>query len=222
VRFKAALPHLAAAMRSGAPIKIVALGSSSTAGAGMARRDACYPSRLQAELERRHPGIAFTVVNLGVGGQMAATMRARIPAEVLPLRPSLVIWQAGVNEAIAGIGVEFFRDTLRSGIDDLTRHGVDVILLDMQYYPRADRVASYRSNLAVMREVGQERRIPVLHRFDIMRHWISTAQFSAEDLVGPNPQRTNDLTFGCLADILADAIDDGLQHNAPGVAVAPR
>ena len=215
VRLRAPLPHLAAAVRSGRPIKIVALGSSSTAGAGARPRNACYPSLLQTELNSRHPDRQFTVINLGVGGQMAAAMYARIAAEVLPQGPSLVIWQTGVNEALADVGVDRFRDTLRRGIDELTRHGIDVILLDMQYYPRADRVAGYRDYLTAMREVGKERHVPVLHRFDIMKHWVTSAQFSADDLVAPNPERANDLTFGCLADMLADAIEGGIAARRP-------
>src|SRR5690349_24424919 len=71
LRFKAPLRHLAAEMRDAQDIKIVALGSSSTAGTGASGRAACYPSRLEAELNQRYPNKHFTMVNLGVGGQLA-------------------------------------------------------------------------------------------------------------------------------------------------------
>jgi acyl-CoA thioesterase-1 len=210
LRFKAPLRHLAAAVRSTREIKVVALGSSSTAGAGASGSSACYPSRLEGELNRRYPDKRFSVLNLGVGGQLASDMLARIGAEVLRQTPTLVIWQTGVNDAIADVGLDSFRGTLRRGVDELTNRGIDVILLDMQYYPRSEYVAGYRDYLTVMRDVGKEKNIPVLHRFDIMKYWVASSQFSADELLAPDHFHANDLTYGCLADILADAMQDGL------------
>jgi acyl-CoA thioesterase I len=45
------------------PIKIVAIGSSSTAGFGATSSAATYPSRLEAELKARLPGLPVTVLN---------------------------------------------------------------------------------------------------------------------------------------------------------------
>src|SRR5262249_164784 len=66
VRFDFPLPRTARLPVSGLPIKIVALGSSSTYGAGASTPAACYPSRLAEELVRRFPGHKFTVLNRGV------------------------------------------------------------------------------------------------------------------------------------------------------------
>src|SRR5215813_8499873 len=46
VRFDFPLPRTARLLVSGLPIKVVALGSSSTRGAGASTPAACYPSRL--------------------------------------------------------------------------------------------------------------------------------------------------------------------------------
>jgi len=55
LRFNAPLPGLSSALASSMPIRIVALGSSSTQGIGASSPKACYPSRLQAELRKRYP-----------------------------------------------------------------------------------------------------------------------------------------------------------------------
>src|SRR5262249_56103353 len=47
-------------------VMIVALGSSSTAGAGASSAEATYPSRLMAELARRFPTQAIIVLNRGI------------------------------------------------------------------------------------------------------------------------------------------------------------
>jgi acyl-CoA thioesterase I len=141
---------------------------------------------------------------------LASDMLTRIRSVVLPQQPSLVIWQTGVNDALWNVGVDNFRNTLQSGIDELTAHDIDVILLDMQFYPRAEQVAGYRDYLTAMWEVGKEKDVPVLHRFKIMKYWVASAQFSPDQLVAPDHVHPNDLTYGCLADLLADSIEDGL------------
>src|SRR5262245_2507832 len=60
------LPRPARLLVSGLAIRVVALGSSSTRGAGASTPAACYPSRLAEELVRRFPGHKFTVLNRGV------------------------------------------------------------------------------------------------------------------------------------------------------------
>jgi acyl-CoA thioesterase-1 len=211
VRFKAPLSRLARAFATKeGEIKIIALGSSTTAGAGAGDPRACYPARLEVELNARYPNKRFRVMNLGAGGQLASDMLAQIRSVVLLQQPSLVIWQTGVNDALWNVGVDSFRNTLQSGIDELTAHDIDVILLDMQFYPRAEQVAGYRDYLTAMWEVGKEKDVPVLHRFKIMKYWVASAQFSPDQLVAPDHVHPNDLTYGCLADLLADSIEDGL------------
>jgi lysophospholipase L1-like esterase len=208
--FAAPLNRLAQAFRHQSDIKIVALGSSSTAGTGSSGKAACYPARLEADLRQTFPDKRVEVLNLGVGGQLASDMLRRMDPEVLPLKPALVIWQTGVNDAIVRIGLEAFRDTLRRGIAKLSEAGIDVVLLDMQLLPRSDSNGEYLDYLRVMQEVGKERNVPVLHRFDLMRYWVQSAQFSLDQLLAPDHFHTNDLTYACLADVLTEAIQGGL------------
>ena len=83
-------------------------------------------------------------------------MLARIAADVLSQKPTLVIWQTGVTDAISDVGLTNFSNTLRRGTDELTSNDIDVILIDMQYYPRAEYMAGYRDYLNAMRGVGKE------------------------------------------------------------------
>src|SRR5438045_6209516 len=61
----------------GLPIKIVAIGSSSTYGSGASSPAASYPSRLEVELKAQLPGLPVTVLNKGIGGEEAAQMVSR-------------------------------------------------------------------------------------------------------------------------------------------------
>ncbi len=55
IRLAYPLTRTAHRLTAGEPLTIVAIGSSSTAGAGASSPDASYPSRLAAELRQRFP-----------------------------------------------------------------------------------------------------------------------------------------------------------------------
>ena len=196
-------------------IRIVALGSSSTEGTGASSPKMCYPAQLEAELNRRfHPDKRFEVVNLGVGGELVGNMLARLDSEVLSLKPHLVIWQTGVNDAINGVAIDDFKMALAQGIDAIVASGADVILLDSQYYPRSSLVPGFRDYVATMREVAREKGIALLSRFSIMKHLVDSAQFTPAQLLAPDQFHPNDLSYNCLGNLMADAIGDGLERAA--------
>ena len=208
VHFTAPLPTLSAALDGDQPIRIVALGSSSTQGIGASSPKACYPSKLQSELRQRYPDKEITVENLGVGGQLATDMLPRIKNDVLPLRPSVVIWQTGVNDAMQHVDVEEFRQTVLLGIDELQRNGIDVVLLDMQYFPGAEAIGAFPRYLAAMRQIAGARKVPILQRFAIMKYLVTSAQFTPQQLLASDLFHSNDFTYGCLSRFLADALQD--------------
>src|SRR5512142_2518773 len=88
-RFKFNLPNTARAVRSGGPLVIVAIGSSSTEGVGASDPAHAYPAALGGELRRHWPRAHVEVINKGVGGEIAAQMLARFARDVLAYRPEL-------------------------------------------------------------------------------------------------------------------------------------
>jgi acyl-CoA thioesterase-1 len=202
----------------------VALGSSSTAGSGASSPHASYPAQLDDELERRFAGWDFKVTNLGVGGQLAADMLERMDKHVLPREPHLVLWQTGVNDAIRDVGVESYKQTLRAGVDKLRRQGIDLILVQMQFYPKSERVLAYKDYLLAMHEVAAREEIPVFRRFSIMKHFIKSGRFTAAQLLSPDLFHMNDLSYGCLAELMADAIEEQVTPflRARGTAASPK
>ena len=77
VAIEPALTHAATRIDRGDPLKIVAVGSSSTSGTGASAPDLAYPARLAAELRARFPGLDVVVVNRGKGGEDAPQMMKR-------------------------------------------------------------------------------------------------------------------------------------------------
>ena len=212
VLFKSTLPALTRAAGSKSSVDIICLGSSSTVGSGAAGPLAAYPVRLDAELERRFPSQQFHVDNQGAGGQLARDMLERMHSYIATLRrpPALVIWQTGVNDAIQDVGVAEFAAILERGILELRAAGIDVVLVDMPYYPRSERVAVYGDYLRAMRRVAEQHKVALFQRYAIMKHLVRSGQHTSEQLLAPDNFQMNDLTFGCLADLMADALEDQL------------
>lgn len=223
VRFKNPLPNLARAVMRGNTVDIIALGSSSTAGSGSATPLASYPARLDFELDRRFPGKDFVVSNQGTGGMLARDMLEQIHTyvEAATNRPSLVLWQTGVTDAVQDIGLEDFEQVLQRGILDLRASGIDVILVDMQFYPRSERVAVYGDYLKAMRKVAEANKVPLFSRFAIMKHLVKSGQHTPEQLLAPDNYHLNDLSYGCLADLMSDAIEDQIKAGTIAISRAP-
>jgi lysophospholipase L1-like esterase len=206
VRFDAPLPKFSAALATGQPVRIIALGSSSTQGIGASSPTASYPVRLQAELQQRFPKSKITVENLGIGGQLASDMLRRIRKDVIPRKPTLVVWQTGVNDAMRLVKLDIFRQALIAGVDELQDAGIDVVLLDMQYFPKAEKVRDFPRFLVSMRQIADQRHIPILQRYAIMKHLVTSAQFTPQQLLAKDLFHPNDLSYGCLGRMMADAL----------------
>lgn len=220
VGFESPLRGFARAVARDRVIPIVALGSSSTEGTGASTKQATYPARFDQEMDRRFPGKDFQVVNLGKGGELAKDMLARLMRDVIPTRPALVLWQTGVNDAITGVDVAEFRRILVSGIAALKAAGVEVVLVDPQFYPRAANVPSYADYVTVTRIVAREQGVPVFRRYAIMQHLIASGQLSVDALLWKDKFHLNDTSYACLAELMAEAVEGQIRRPAAPVISA--
>ena len=200
------LPVTAAALAAGEPVTIVALGSSSTAGSGATSADRTYPARLQAALRAAWPGAAITVLNRGIGGEQADQMLARVGKDVLPAKPTLVIWQAGANEAIKGMDPALFQSLLDRGVHQIQDAGSDVVLMDNQVSPQIERAAHHEAYVEVVAEEAAARRVSLFSRTALMRAWRAIDP-TAHNMVGPDGMHHTDRGYACVAASLARAIE---------------
>jgi lysophospholipase L1-like esterase len=200
------LPRVAARIAEGRTLTIVALGSSSTQGAGASSPAHAYPARLESELHALLPHMAVRVFNTGVGGEDAAGMVARFERDVLDIEPDLLVWQAGVNAAIADVPLEEFVETMTAGIDRAHAAGIDVLLMGPQNAPRyvnAPHRREYSDHLMLLSRVKE---VPVFPRFRIMSHWQATGQLVAHEAIAPDRLHMTDASYYCIARLLARMI----------------
>jgi acyl-CoA thioesterase-1 len=117
--------------RGDAPVKIVALGDSLTAGYGLPDNQGLVP-RLQAALTAA--GIAAEVANAGVSGDTAADGLARLDWSV-PQGTDAVMVELGANDMLRGIAPAVTRDALDAILRRLTGRHMTVLLCGMRAAP---------------------------------------------------------------------------------------
>jgi hypothetical protein len=175
IGFKYPLPHLAEAFRRGGPVKIVAMGSSSTAG----REDVVpYPYWLEMYLRAKKGNPGIDVRNRGIGGQEATEELLRFDADILAEAPSLVIWQVGTNAVFHKKDKPYDLDKvaadIAAGLKQLQAHPMDVMLIDPQYVTAMlldDRAQDSERMVSLISAAAELAKVNVFHRWALMRHW---------------------------------------------------
>ena len=135
-RLEHPLKRVAQRIAGSLPVKIVAIGSSSTAGAGASSPAMNYPSRLEVELQVLFPRIEVSVVNRGVNGEESRDMLARFDRDVFAEHPDLVLWQVGSNSVLRDRPLDQADTALHEGLKRLRKTGMDVVLINPQYAPK--------------------------------------------------------------------------------------
>src|SRR5262249_33520065 len=111
-----ALPGVAARLKAEAPLRIVAIGSSSTAGLWVVGRAATYPEVMRRELSRLWPNARVEVVNSGRIGETIRGSIARFDRDVLAYAPDLVVWQLGTNDVAWGRRADGLKERVRARV----------------------------------------------------------------------------------------------------------
>ena len=202
----APLPRTARRLAEGRDLVIVALGSSSTWGAGASKREYAYPHRLAALLQARFPSAQIRVLNRGVGGELGAETEARIARDVLPEKPDLVIWQIGTNDVLDDLDPDVPMKAVRAGIAQIRRAGADVILMDMQYAPAVLAHERFHAMEHALWITARASGVPLFRRFALMREWAENGQMSMTAMIGPDHLHMTDASYDCLARQLGASI----------------
>jgi acyl-CoA thioesterase I len=201
-RFDFPLPRVTRRLANGEPIKIVALGSSSTYGAGASTSAAAYPSRLAEELAKHFPGHEFTVLNRGVNGEEITDMLARLETAVIAERPDLVLWQVGTNSVLRDIALQPHVAELHEGLVRLKATGADVVLIDPQYAPRVIAKPTCDGMVSLIAATAKAEHVGIFHRFELMRHWYDAEHLPFEAFVSQDGLHMNDWSYACLAEAM--------------------
>jgi GDSL-like Lipase/Acylhydrolase family len=192
IPFEYGLTHFAQSLARGRP-KVVAIGSSTTAGEGQIK---AYPERLLTLLQAEYPNPGITLVNQGIGGQEAPVELQRFDTDVIAEKPDLVIWQVGTNAVWQSPDLNppppSFDETIAAIRDGLVKlrdeTQADVILMDLQYAPAVLTPAKKDKALAMVEAISRLARdagVNVFRRFAFMKGLHEVEQVSFDRMVDP-------------------------------------
>jgi acyl-CoA thioesterase I len=215
------LRHIAHRLAGGEPLTIVAIGSSSTAGAGASSPAASYPSRLAVELRRRLPGRDIIVLNRGVNGEETPDMMARFATAVIAEHPQLVLWQLGTNSVLRDYPLKPHSTLLHEGIEELKATGADVVLIDPQYSPKVLAKLETPGMLDQIALLAKEENVDLFRRFAVMRDWYANQHLPFEVFLSPDRLHMNDWSYACLAKLLAAGIAEAATRPIASAAAHP-
>ncbi len=214
------LPHVASKLASGAPVTIIAFGSSSTQGYGTTSPEFTYPNRLAAQLHRQYPGADITVLNRGHGGDDAPEMMNRLQTEVLDMKPDLVIWQVGTNAVLRNLDPVETAKLVSDGVAQIQAAGADLVLVDPQYSPRVNERAQSASQMVrLLGKVAVLRHVGFFPRFEVMREWHEEQAIPIDKFVIADGLHMNDWGYACFAQLLGDDIIKSVGQIKLGVNV---
>jgi acyl-CoA thioesterase-1 len=199
-------------LMTGDPITIVAMGSSSTWGAGASGPAANYPNQLAADLKARFPKQSFNVINAGAGGEEIPDMLKRFDTAVIAVKPDLVLWQLGTNSIL--------RDTRSSDQDSLIRDGLrrirsvnaDVVLVDPQYVPKVIAKPEAARMVEMLSTTAKLQDVDLFRRFEVMKRWSVVDKLPFEQFTSADGVHMNDWGYACMAKGLGMAIAEAAQR----------
>jgi lysophospholipase L1-like esterase len=201
------LPHVANKLASGAPVVIVAFGSSSTQGYGSSTPEYNYPNRLAAQLRRQYPMADISVINAGVGGEDAPEMMKRIETSVIDRRPDLVIWQVGTNAVLRDLDPTETAKLVEDGVAKIQAAASDVVLVDLQYSPRVNERSENASRMnKLLGRIAELHHAGIFPRFEVMRDWHERQAIPMNEFVIADGLHMSDWGYACFAQLLGDDI----------------
>jgi len=213
IRLKQPLPHLVQALKHQRKVKIVAIGSSSTAGEGDV---VPYPYRLELALRNRFSDRMVDVLNRGIGGQEAPEELSRFEPDVIGEAPTLVIWQVGTNaiyhrdlydpQRVAG--------TIATGLSWLGVLETDVILMDLQYAPALltrQKIDDTKLMVSLISAAADTAEVNLFPRFALMQHWREDDKIPFDTMINSaDGLHQTDWSTNCVTKALFRAIEQAV------------
>ena len=204
------LSRLAHRLATSKPITIVAIGSSSTAGAGASTASATYPSRLAVELERHFPNRQITVINRGVNGEEVNDMVKRFDSAVVDAKPDLVLWQFGTNSIVRDQNLNSGDTAIQDGLKKIRAIGADVVIIDPQFAPKVIANSRAAATVELIATTAKYENVDLFHRYDVMKREVDHIPFKI--FVSQDGLHMNDWSYACMAKGLGMAIAEAAQR----------
>lgn len=198
------------ALAGSRPLVIATLGGASSVGVAAGGTELAWPARLGSALTERFPSARTRIVNLAVARQTAKRAAERLDRDVLSLKPTLLIWETGTMEAVRGSDVDAFRETVRTGIDELRAAGAEIVLMNMQFSRETEAMIHFEPYLIALRQVADATETPLFRRRGIMRYWAESGLLDLRVKEDTKRRQLAVKLYDCIGRAMADFVTRGI------------
>jgi hypothetical protein len=200
------LPHLAALLKPGAALNVLAIGAgpaplaaappggtatAPAAGKPGAKPGAAAPApgpvapaglpwQMARALEASVHGLHVAVTEVGDRGMTAEAMLGALRGALAKKQYRMVLWLTGTVDAVNSVPPDDFYEALADGAAAAANAGADLVLIDPQYSRFLEANANLEPYATALRVVGALPGVALFHRFDIMKDWAEAGAIDLE------------------------------------------
>jgi lysophospholipase L1-like esterase len=110
---------------------------------------------------------------------------------------------------------------LRQGIDAAQTLGVEVLLLDQQYYPAIKDLERYERFVGLVSAMAAAEQVPVFSRYSLMKVWGQRSPGVLGSMLSSDGFHMGDRGYDCMAELIASSLHSmAAADPAPNPAVA--
>ena len=189
--------------------RILALGTSLTAGYGLAEVDA-FTGQLEAALQEQ--GYDVEVLNAGVSGDTTAGGLARLDWSLAD-EPDFAIVELGSNDGLRGINPDTTRENLDAILTRLSAAGVPTLFTGMYAPPNMGDAYEARFN-PVFPELAEQHGVPFYPFF--LEGVAGDTSLNLDDGIHPNPEGVAIIVDGILPHVIDLLTQNGLGSPTDG------
>lgn len=120
-----------------------------------------YPDYVVNTLNRELPEANFELLNAAVAGDTAARLRLRLEADVLALKPHLVVICIGTNDCLGKRPPPDFEADLEDIVSRILATSAKVVLMTPSHLGKAEPEQRFQAYLAAIRRVARSRKLLV-------------------------------------------------------------
>jgi acyl-CoA thioesterase I len=161
--------HVKSALETKRPLKVLALGSPSAGAVGQTGGLYSQLVRLEAQLQEALPGTSVTLEPRSLPGNVTAQAVATIMNIVGEVEPDLIVWQVGIDDALAQAEIAAFSEALDAVLKFLRSHQIDAVLMDPPYTPALANDDHFMRLVSAIRDRTRENEFPLVRRSAAMR-----------------------------------------------------
>ncbi len=200
IRGDVPLPVVSTALRERKMVKILTIGGSARAGADP--QNGGYNAAIQRMLETSLKGVAISIIDQGISGELAKNAGERIKAEVALNPPDLVIWQVGTSDAFSNIAPEEFEADLTETVRWLKEHNTDVVLIGLHFIRNLASDSHYQAIRQSVHRVATAEKVLRIGRYEV-GEWLEKSKAADGP---PDEFAMTEAGYTCMAEYVARAI----------------